>query len=246
MSLVPPSSPSPLSLSLSFSQLAKTATAGGGTSEGGGSGSELPADGITRDREWFKMDAETRELWAKLGWDEDNWEGDEDRDSLRYAEPWSERLLWEELDLDTRMIARSLGYTNGKAWDHDEGFGGDKGGAADDGDHGGFMSLSFFGLLLFVVGSFAFGASSSAKDRWEATRITAEERDQVKLWLETMLLRADKAPTTGAGATASAAPRTEGSTKCMPHDLLCDLAQFNLPIPSCSSGCVRRVPPPPT
>jgi hypothetical protein len=58
---------------------------------------------------WADMTAAEQELWMKLGWNEESWEGEA-------KQPASEDKYWKQLSDEERAAATALGYTK-ESWD---------------------------------------------------------------------------------------------------------------------------------
>ena len=58
---------------------------------------------------WADMTAAEQELWMKLGWNEDSWEGEA-------KQPASEDKYWKQLSDEEQAAATALGYTK-ESWD---------------------------------------------------------------------------------------------------------------------------------
>lgn len=60
---------------------------------------------------WTDMTAAEQELWGKLGWNEDSWEGEA-------KQPASEDKYWKQLSAEEQAAATALGYTK-ETWDEE-------------------------------------------------------------------------------------------------------------------------------
>ena len=58
---------------------------------------------------WSDLTPAEQELWGKLGWDKDSWDG-------KALSPSSENMDWSELTSEERNAAKQLGY-NRVYWD---------------------------------------------------------------------------------------------------------------------------------